>query len=77
MTPGNGWEKHQELVLYRLEKLETAQAANFGEIKARLRGLELELTSHKVKAGVVGTLTGAVSGALMVLTALLLKLFNG
>ena len=60
MTPINGWETYQKLVLHELER----QNLEIEKVNEKLDDLKTAVTMLQVKAGVTGAIGGAVLGGL-------------
>ena len=81
---GNGWSKYQMLVLSTLERLEANQRAlitnnsdQHDAIRARITAISTEFAVHKVKAGVIGLLGGALAAGTTLMVAYFKGMFGG
>jgi hypothetical protein len=57
----NGWSKYQMMILDRLNDLREVQK----ETESRLRSIENEITTLKVKSSIWGGVAGVVAAAVM------------
>lgn len=54
----NGWNKYEELVLFRLTAIEDMQAQH----TKKLDEIQTSVALLKLKVGLIGTIFGAISG---------------
>jgi hypothetical protein len=69
-TPANGWGENKHLINYQIGELKAANAElrqSLSELSKAVAKVQMALEVHKVRTGVIGSISGAVGGAVAML----------